>query len=194
MFNFVAFPHEPIKITMPDGNVKEGTSFETSPFDIAKGIHKKLAEQTILAKVKYSRRVATLDDGLFNPEAEESKGEEEKEDWWLWDATRPLEGDCQLILIKFDDPVGRETFWHSSAHILGEALEVEYGVKLCIGPPTSTGFYYDAYMGKEIFTDKHYPEIKKAAKHIMKSNQTFERLVMTKEESLKLFGDNPFKV
>ena len=97
MINFPAFPREPIKITMPDGAVRDGTSFETSPYDVAMKIHRKLAEQTILAKVKYSRRVGTLDDGLFNPEAEESKGEEEAgEGWWQWDATRPLEGDCEL--------------------------------------------------------------------------------------------------
>ena len=63
---------------MPDGAVREGTSFKTTPFDIAMQIHKKLAEQTILAKVKYAKRVATLDDGLFNPEAGEDGKEEEE--------------------------------------------------------------------------------------------------------------------
>ena len=181
---------------MPDGAVREGTSFKTTPFDIAMQIHKKLAEQTILAKVKYAKRVATLDDGLFNPEAgEDGKEEEEQsEDWWQWDVNRPLEGDCHLVLIKFDDPLGKETFWHSSAHILGQTLENEYGVKLCIGPPTSSGFYYDAYTGKDIFTEKNYEEIEKTAKKIVGDKQPFERLVLTKDEGLRLFATNPFKV
>jgi threonyl-tRNA synthetase len=65
------FPKRPIKITLPDGTVKEGMSFETSPYDIAKGISKQMADKIIVAKIKYSTRVATLDDGLLNPEAEE---------------------------------------------------------------------------------------------------------------------------
>ena len=159
-------------------------------------ISKGLANATILAKVKYVKRVATLDDGLFNPEAgEDGKDENDgSEDWWQWDVNRPLEGDCQLVLVKFDDPLGKECFWHSSAHILGQTLENEFGVKLCIGPPTANGFYYDAYTGKDIFTDKNYDEIEKAAKKIFGEKQTFERLVLTKEDGLRLFSTNPFKV
>ena len=93
----------------------------------------------------------------------------------LWDLTRPLEGDCVLELKKFDDKDGKAVFWHSSAHVLGEGpargarargvwrgrhsssppppagecLECKYGSKLCIGPPTEDGFYYDAYMGAQ---------------------------------------------
>lgn len=106
--------------------MKTGKSFETSPFDIAKGISKQFAEKIIVAKVKYTSRVATLDEGLLNPEAEE--GVEEDDQWFFWDVLRPLEGDCQMQLFKFDDKEGRETFWHSSAHVLGQILENEYGV------------------------------------------------------------------
>lgn len=70
--------------------------------------------------------MATLDEGLLNPEAE--KGQAEEDQHFMWDVNRPLEGDCDLALIKFGDDVGRETFWHSSAHVLGETLENEYGV------------------------------------------------------------------
>lgn len=115
--NHIDFPREEIKITMPDGNVKTGTSFETSPFDIAKGISSQFASKIIVAKVKYSKRVATLDEGLLNPEAEE--GKEEQDQWFYWDVMRKLEGDCEMILYKFENEEGRETFWHSSAHILG---------------------------------------------------------------------------
>jgi threonyl-tRNA synthetase len=102
---------------MPDMSVKEGTSFKTTPFDIAKGISKQFAEKIIVAKLKYSRRVATLDEGLLNPEADEKTDFEQQ--WFFWDVNRPLEGDCQLVMYKFEDDEGRETFWHSSAHVLG---------------------------------------------------------------------------
>ena len=69
IFN-IGFAKEKINITMPDGSIKEGVSFETTPFDIAKGISKQFAEKIIVAKVKFSKRVATLDEGLLNPEAE----------------------------------------------------------------------------------------------------------------------------
>jgi hypothetical protein len=61
--------------------------------------------------------VSTLDEGLFNPEASEGKSEDDQ--WFLWDVNRKLEGDCELFLFKFEDEKGKETFWHSSAHVLG---------------------------------------------------------------------------
>jgi len=106
---------------MPDGAVKDGVSFVTSPFDVANSISKQFAEKVVVAKVRYSRRVGTLDDGLLNPEAEE--GKDEGDQWYFWDVYRKLEGDCELILYKFEDPQGKETFWHSSAHVLGQTLE-----------------------------------------------------------------------
>jgi threonyl-tRNA synthetase len=118
----LGFDRNPIKITLPDGAVKEGTSYESSPFTVAKGISSQLAKQIIVAKVRYTnKRVQTLDDGLLNPEAE--TGVEAEDQWYFWDVNRPLEGDCELRLIKFEDKEGKETFWHSSAHVLGETLE-----------------------------------------------------------------------
>lgn len=64
----------------------------------------------------------------------------------LWDLDRPLEYDCKLELLKFDDPEAQAVFWHSSAHILGEALERVYGGCLCYGPPIESGFYYDMHL------------------------------------------------
>jgi threonyl-tRNA synthetase len=101
--------------------VKDGKAFETSPYDIAKGISPQMAKKIVVAKVKYEKRVATLDEGLLNPEAEEGVSEDDQ--WFYWDVMRPLEGSCDMILYKFEDKEGRETFWHSSAHILGETLE-----------------------------------------------------------------------
>jgi len=114
---YEGFPRNAIKITLPDGAIKEGVSFNTSPYDIAVGISKQMADKIIVAKVKYSSRVATLDEGLLNPEAEE--GVAEGDQWFFWDVKRPLEGDCEMKLLKFDDAEGKETFWHSSAHVLG---------------------------------------------------------------------------
>lgn len=101
-------PRVPIKITMPDGSVKEGTSWETTPGDIAKGISSSLYKRTVVARLD---------------------GDNEK----LWDLDRPFEGDCKLELLDFSDPEGKKVFWHSSAHILGEACERRFGCSLCIG-------------------------------------------------------------
>lgn len=100
-----------------------------------------------MAKVKYIDRKATLDDGLVNPEEDKK---DSNDGWMIYDATRPLEGDCYIKLLTFDDPEGKETFWHSSAHVLGETLENEFGVHLCHGPPTDQGFFYDSYTGKDV--------------------------------------------
>ena len=77
---------------MPDGKAKDGMSFETTPFMIAKEISSQMAKQIIVAKVKYDNRVATLDEGLLNPEAEE--GVDDADQWFFWDVNRPLEGSC----------------------------------------------------------------------------------------------------
>lgn len=101
-------PRDPIKITMPDGSVKEGTAWETTPGDIAKGISNSLYKRTVVARLD---------------------GDNEK----LWDLDRPFEGDCKLELLDFSDPEGKKVFWHSSAHVLGEACERRFGCSLCIG-------------------------------------------------------------
>jgi threonyl-tRNA synthetase len=110
-----AKPRNKINVTLPDGKIVEGLSWESSPYDIARGISQGLADNTVIAKV--------------NDE--------------LWDLDRVLEGDCTLKLLKFDDPEAQAVFWHSSAHVLGEAMERCYGGKLCYGPPIESGFYYD---------------------------------------------------
>jgi len=88
-----ALPREPIQITLPDGKVKEGVSFQTTPLEIAKSISNSLPEKVMVAKVKYSKRVATLDEGLVNTMEELNSGEE-GEGWIQYDSFRPLEGDC----------------------------------------------------------------------------------------------------
>ena len=186
-------PREEIKITLPDGSIKEGTSFETSPLNIAKGISNSLANAIVVASVKYKSRVGTLDSAISVIEDDDDKHEGE-EGWILWDLARPLEGDCQMKLHKFSDEEGKMAFWHSSAHILGQCMEVEFGVHLCYGPATQDGFYYDAHSGSEKFHNTDYEKIEAKAKKIASEKQVFHRLWLTKEEALRLFGYNPFKV
>ncbi|KAK2636427.1 hypothetical protein Ddye_031219 [Dipteronia dyeriana] len=161
-------PHDPIKIVLPDGSVKEGKRWESSPMDIAKGISKSLANNALISMV----------DGV------------------LWDMNRPLESDCQLKLFTFDSDEGRDTFWHSSAHILGQSLETEYGCKLCIGPCTTRGegFFYDAFYGDLGLNQDHFKSIESGALKAVAEKQPFERIEVTKEQALEIFSDNNFKV
>ncbi len=106
-----------IAVTLPDGKKVEGLAWETTPYSVAAGISKGLADNCVVAKV----------------------------DGEVWDLDRPLESDCSLQLLKFDDDEGKAVFWHSSAHILGEAMERVYGGHLCYGPPIESGFYYDMH-------------------------------------------------
>jgi threonyl-tRNA synthetase len=98
----------------------------------------------------------------------------------LIDLTRPLEGDCVLELLSFDDAKGKEVFWHSSAHLLGEALEQQYGAWLCHGPPLTNGFFYDSYMGKQKISQDDYEKIEGDVKKYAHEKQHFERIVLTK--------------
>ena len=158
--------NETIKVTMPDGAVRDAVKNVTSPWDIAMSIHKKLAQASILAHV----------DGKD------------------WDMRRPLEGDCALKLFSFDDPEGKELYWHSSAHVLGEALELEYGADLTIGPSIEEGFYYDCYLGDKTLSDHERTQIQKRMEGIIKEKQPFQRIEVSRDEALEMFLENKFKV
>ncbi|KAG0003909.1 threonyl-tRNA synthetase [Entomortierella chlamydospora] len=162
-----AQPRVPITITMPDGSTREGTSWETSPLDIAKQIAKSLAERVVIAKV----------------------------DKVLWDLERPLVASCKLELLDFENEEGKAVFWHSSAHVLGEACEKHYGCHLCIGPPIEDGFYYEMSMTDErVVSNSDYTNLETVAKNAIKEKQQFIRLEMKKEELLEMFKHNPFKI
>jgi len=183
-----------IKVTLPDGTVKEGIAFKTTPADIAGSISKGLMNATCVASVRYSKRLEGPGAAVVNTdEVEEEGAAEGPSDWELWDAGRALEGDCELQLHKFDDDKGKEVFWHSSAHILGEALETLYGVKLTHGPATAGGFFYDSYMGKTPVTAEMTAAIEKKVKQLTDAKAPFERVVISKEEAAEIFRDNPFK-
>ncbi|QHO11565.1 Threonine--tRNA ligase [Arachis hypogaea] len=159
---------DPIKVTLPDGTVKDASKWQTTPFDVAKEISKNLANNALIARVN----------GV------------------LWDMARPLEQDCELRIYKFEDDEGRDTFWHSSAHILGQSLEMEYGCKLCIGPCTTRGegFYYDAFYGDLGLNDDHFKQIEAGALKAAGEKQPFERIEVTRDQALEMFSDNKFKV
>ncbi|KAF1875145.1 hypothetical protein Lal_00007761 [Lupinus albus] len=133
----LSLAQNPIKVTLPDGTVKEAKKWLTTPLDVAREISKNLANTALIARVN----------GV------------------LWDMTRPFEEDSELRIYKFNDDEGRDTFWHSSAHILGQGLEGEYGCKLCIGPCTTRGegFYYDAFYGDLGLNDEHFKQIETGA-------------------------------
>uniref|UniRef100_A0A0W0FKI7 Probable threonine--tRNA ligase, cytoplasmic n=1 Tax=Moniliophthora roreri TaxID=221103 RepID=A0A0W0FKI7_MONRR len=174
-------PREEITITLPDGNEKKGISWETSPMDIAKEISKGLSEKVVIAKV----------------------------DGELWDLERPLESSCKLELLDFEHPEGRQctssnihvndastgkrVFWHSSAHVLGEAAERHYGCHLCLGPPTDDGFFYEMGIQDRPVVEADYPALEKLSEIAVKDKQKFERLVVSKEDLLKMFGYNKYK-
>jgi threonyl-tRNA synthetase len=112
----------------------------------------------------------------------------------LWDLERPLEASCKLQLLKFDDPEAQAVFWHSSAHVLGEAMEKVYGGCLCYGPPIQEGFYYDMFMDVDKVSNEDFGVLETSIKQIVKEKQPFERLELTKEQLLEMFDYNEFKV
>jgi len=188
-----------ITVTLPDGTKKEGIAFKTSPYDIAASISKGLADSIIIAKVAYSNRldgdskVVQVDDDHDEPPADEGLVASLTEGI-LWDLTRPLVGDCKLTLLKYEDPESKTVFWHSSAHILGAALELLHGAHLTIGPPLQSGFYYDTYMGTKTVSEEDLVKINVKATELCSKKYTFQRLVLSKEEALEMFASNAFKV
>ena len=157
---------QPITITLPDGRQLEGVAGVTTPFDIAKQLTNN-ADKFVIAK---------LDD---TP----------------WDLYRPIDRSCRLVLCDFDSKDGSHTFWHSSAHLLGQAVEREYkDVNLCIGPALDDGgFYYDVEMGEQKVTPADFKQIERTVEKIVKEKQPFQRLVLSKEEALDMFRYNKFK-
>ncbi|KAI6205375.1 hypothetical protein M3Y94_00785100 [Aphelenchoides besseyi] len=114
----------------------------------------------------------------------------------LWDLDRPLEGDASLRFLKFDDEEGQQVFWHSSAHVLGEACERFCGGHLCYGPPIADGFYYDMFKDGDSIVPADFPKLDKIISCVVKvvDKQPFERLEMKKEDLLEMFSYNKFKV
>lgn len=150
-----------IKITFPDNSVKEFESGVT-PLEIAQSISPRLAQDVLASYVN---------------------GQE-------WDLTRPVTEDATIQLFKWDDPEGKHAFWHSSAHLLAEALQQLYpGVKFGIGPAIENGFYYDIDPGEHKLTDADFAKIEQRMLELAREKQAIVRKDISKADALKMFGD-----
>lgn len=154
-----------ITVRVTDGQTVQGEVWKTTPYQVAAEISQELAESTVIAKVN---------------------GE-------LWDLDRPLEGDSSLQLLTFDNEEAQAVYWHSSAHILGEAMELYYGGHLCYGPPIENGFYYDMFIEDRAVSSTELSALENICKAIIKEKQPFERLEVSKEILLEMFKYNKFK-
>uniref|UniRef100_A0A2K6P0Y2 threonine--tRNA ligase n=1 Tax=Rhinopithecus roxellana TaxID=61622 RepID=A0A2K6P0Y2_RHIRO len=154
-----------ITVRVADGQTVQGEVWKTTPYQVAAEISQELAESTVIAKVN---------------------GE-------LWDLDRPLEGNSSLELLTFDNEEAQAVYWHSSAHILGEAMELYYGGHLCYGPPIENGFYYDMFIEDRAVSSTELSALENICKAIVKEKQPFERLEVSKEILLEMFKYNKFK-
>jgi threonyl-tRNA synthetase len=149
-----------IKITLPDGSVREYPEGVTG-LDVAKSISEGLARNVLAAQV----------------------GDE------VWDATRPIPGDAKLKLLTWNDPEGKAAMWHSSAHLMAEAIELLYpGVKFGIGPDIENGFYYDIDFGSYSISSEDFPKIEAKMAELAKEKQLYRRKEVSKPEALEYFG------
>jgi threonyl-tRNA synthetase len=157
-----------IQITLPDGAVKE-VEEGTSPFEIAKSISEGLARNVISAS--------------FDNETVES--------------TTPLKKDGSLTLYTWNDKEGKKAFWHSSSHVVAQALEELYpGIKLTIGPAIENGFYYDVDFGEHTVSEKDFPTIEKKALEIARGKHDFSMREVSKNDALGYYKEkgNSYKV
>ncbi len=150
-----------INITLPDGSVKQYPEGVTA-LEIAKDISEGLARNVLSAKVN---------------------GE-------VMDATRPINEDATVQLLTWNDAEGKATMWHSSAHLMAEAIENLYpGVKFGIGPDIENGFYYDIDFGDYSISEKDFPKIEKKMQELARQKQPYIRKEVSKEEALKYFTE-----
>ncbi|MEL6719813.1 MAG: threonine--tRNA ligase, partial [Bacteroidota bacterium] len=158
-----------IKITLPDGSVREYEK-GASAMDVAKSISEGLARNVLAAEVNGA----------------------------VWDASRPINEDSKVNLLTWRDTKGKNTFWHSSAHLMAEALEALYpDVKFGIGPALETGFYYDVDLGngKQLSTND-LPKIEAKMLELARNKNEYVRKEMPKEEAIAYFKEkgDPYKL
>ena len=150
-----------IDITLPDGSVRQ-VAAGTTALDIATSISEGLARNVLAAEVNGEVR----------------------------DPQRPIDEDATLKLLTWNDDAGKQTMWHSSAHLLAEAMEALYpGVKFWVGPPVENGFYYDVDFGEQTFTDKDFAAVEKKMLDLAKAKSPFTRTSMSKQEAIAYFTE-----
>lgn len=157
-----------INITLPDGSIR---SYDAgiSPMDIAREISEGLARNVLAAEVNGEIR----------------------------EANRPIESDAHLKLLTWKDEGGKYAFWHSSAHLLAEALEALYpGIQLGIGPPIDNGFYYDIDFGDHKFSAEEFPKVETKMIELARQNNAFIRRQVPKPEAIAYFSEkgDPYKL
>jgi threonyl-tRNA synthetase len=150
-----------IRITLPDGTVKEFQEGVTG-MDVALSISEGLARNVLAAKV----------------------------DDEVWDAARPITKDARVKLLTWNDTEGKSTFWHSSAHLLAEALEALYpGVKFGIGPAIENGFYYDVDFGDKAFSSEEFKAVEDKMLELAKQKNNYLREEVSKEKAIGYFSE-----
>ena len=150
-----------IKITFPDNSVKEYAE-GTTAMQIAESISSRLAQEVLAASVN---------------------GE-------IWDLTRPINQDAAIKLFKWEDEEGKHAFWHSSAHLMAEALQELYpGIKFGIGPAIENGFYYDVDPGEATIKEGDFPAIEAKMLELVAKKEEIKRQDISKADALKMFGD-----
>lgn len=157
-----------IKITLPDGSIREYEAGASS-LDVALSISEGLARNVLAAKVN---------------------GE-------VWDANRRIHTDARLQLLTWNDKEGKSTYWHSSAHLMAEALEAIYpGIKLAIGPPVENGFYYDVDPGDTVISLEDFPAIETKMIELAREKNAFIRKEISKADAIAYFTekDDEYKI
>ena len=157
-----------INIQLPDGSQRT-YPLGTTALDVARSLSEGLARQVLAAEVN---------------------GE-------VWDLQRSLPETARLRLLKWDEPGARSTFWHSSAHLLAEALEALYpGIRLGIGPAIEQGFYYDIDFGDHAFSSDDFPKVEKKMLELASQSSTFQRREVSKSEAVAYFEEkgDPYKL
>lgn len=150
-----------INVTLPDGSVRSYDPGATA-MDVAKSISEGLARNVLSAKVNGEVR----------------------------DANRPLPGDCTLALLTWNDPEGKATMWHSSAHVMAEAVEALYpGAKFGIGPAIENGFYYDIDFGDRSVGEHDFAAIEAKFKELAAKKEVFTRTEVSKADAIKYFTE-----
>ena len=150
-----------IKITFPDNSVKEYAE-GTTAMQIAESISSRLAQEVLAASVN---------------------GE-------IWDLTRPINQDAAIKLFKWEDEEGKHAFWHSSAHLMAEALQELYpGIKFGIGPAIENGFYYDVDPGEAVIKEGDFPAIEAKMLELVAKKEEIKRQDISKADAMKMFGD-----
>ena len=150
-----------VNITFPDGAVRQYEK-GTTALDIAKSISEGLARKVLAANINGQ----------------------------VWDATRPINEDASIKLLTWNDAEGKSTFWHSSAHLMAEAVESLFpNVKFWVGPPVENGFYYDMDLGDRKMTEEDLAKLEKKMNELAKQNNIYARKEISKKDAIKYFSD-----